>query len=494
MNEGAQAGTARAGKRETDSMAELTDLGVVEAVAALNRGEVSARELTEACLTRIRELDGPHSHDGTPDGINAFVRVYEDDALAAAAEADDRRAAGGDLPPLLGVPIGLKDLYEVAGKPITASSRVLADVPDEDCDVWRRLRAAGMILLGHLHTHEFAAGGTTDQVGNPWDLTRSAGGSSGGSGAALAARLLPAATGSDTAGSLRIPSACCGTSTIKPTLGYVSTRGVVPLSWSLDHAGPMARSLADCRALLAAMVGPDAGRAESSLHAAVRDPGQRAQQQLVGARIAISPRVAAVDLDDDVAAGFDRALDACRGLGATIVEPPAPGVGFDLGDDFVTVIATDMYAYHRRFDDVTDRYRPSLRQWRELGQSMSGTGDGFAAIGARRRAMTAAWARWIDEHEINALIEPTIPAVAPVRGDGYERFGHDLDMISLTHFWDWTGFPVVALPAGLGATSGLPVGVSLIGPAASDWYLLDLGTELQSDLGVPDWPTLSARH
>jgi aspartyl-tRNA(Asn)/glutamyl-tRNA(Gln) amidotransferase subunit A len=470
-------------------MGELTDLGVVESVDALGRREVSARELTEACLARIRALDGPHSHDGSSDAINAFVRVYEDDALAAATAADDLRAAGGDLPPLLGVPIGLKDLYEVAGKPITASSNVLADVAEQDCDVWRRLRAAGMVLLGHLHTHEFAAGGTTDQVGNPWDLTRSAGGSSGGSGAALAARLLPATTGSDTAGSLRIPSACCGTSTIKPTLGHVSTAGVVPLSWSLDHAGPMARSLDDCRALLAAMVGPDPGRAESALHAASHDPG-RGPDRLSGARLAVSPRIVTADLDDEVAAGFDSALDACRRLGATIVEPPPPAAGIDLGDDFVTVLATDMYAYHRRFDDLVDRYRPSLRDWRELGERMSGTGGELATIGARRRVMTAAWAHWIDVHEITALIEPTIPAVAPVRGAGYDRFGHDLDMISLTHFWNWTGFPVVALPSGIGATSRLPVGVSLIGPAASDWRLLDLGSELQTDLGVPDWPNL----
>ena len=126
---------------------------------------------------------------------------------------------------------------------------------------------AGMVLLGHLHTHEFAAGGTTDQVGNPWDLERSAGGSSGGSAAALAAFMVPAATGTDTAGSLRIPSACCGTSAIKPTRGRVSMAGVVPLAWSLDHAGPMARTLADCRLLLAAMTGPDRGRAESALDA-----------------------------------------------------------------------------------------------------------------------------------------------------------------------------------------------------------------------------------
>jgi aspartyl-tRNA(Asn)/glutamyl-tRNA(Gln) amidotransferase subunit A len=472
-------------------MGELIDLGVVAAADGLARGDMSARELTEACLDRIRDFDGPHSHDGSPDAINAFVRVYEDDAMAAAAAADELRAAGGDVPPLLGVPISLKDLYEVAGKPITASSKVLADVATADCDVWRRLRQAGMVLLGHLHTHEFAAGGTTDQVGNPWDLSRSAGGSSGGSGAALAARLLPAATGSDTAGSLRIPSACCGTSTIKPTLGYVSTAGVVPLSWSLDHPGPMARSVADCRALLAAMIGPDRGRAESALHSDHGDPGV-GSRTLIGARIAVSPRVVSDELDPEVASGFDRAIDALRRQGAAIVEPPAPSVGFDVGGDFINTLATDMYAYHRRFDDQVDQYRPALREWLEFGESVAGTGATYAAMATRRRSMTAAWAAWIDEHDITALIEPTIPAVAPVRGDGYDHLGTDADMISLTHFWNWTGFPVVALPAGLGVSSGLPVSVSLIGPAATDWQLLDLAAELQDDLGTPTWPTLAA--
>ena len=127
----------------------------------------------------------------------------------------------------------------MAGKPLTASSRVADLAPDEDCVVWANLAARGMVLVGHLHTHEWAAGGSTDQVGNPWALDRTAGGSSGGSAAALAARMVPAATGSDTAGSLRIPSALCGTSTIKPTRGRVSLQGVIPLSESLDHAGPM---------------------------------------------------------------------------------------------------------------------------------------------------------------------------------------------------------------------------------------------------------------
>jgi hypothetical protein len=166
-------------------VSEPADLGVLAASALLARRQLSSRELTEACLRRIAERDGTHSHDGDPASVNAWVRVYEEDALGAADRADERLAAG-DAPALCGIPIGLKDLYAVAGKPLTASSSLLNEVPGRDCDVWARLAAEGMVLLGHLHTHEFAAGGTTDQVGNPVDLTRSAGGSSGGSAAALA--------------------------------------------------------------------------------------------------------------------------------------------------------------------------------------------------------------------------------------------------------------------------------------------------------------------
>lgn len=467
-------------------MGELFELGVVESADLLRQRELSATDLTSALLRRIAEVDGVHSHDGDPSSINAWVRVYEDDALSAAAEADQLLATGrGDLPPLLGVPVGLKDLYAVAGKPVTASSALLTDVADDDCDVWMRLRAAGMILLGHLHTHEFAAGGTTDQVGNPWDLARTAGGSSGGSAAALAAHMVAAATGTDTAGSLRIPSACCGTSTIKPTRNAVSTRGVVPLSWSLDHCGPMARSLVDCRALLAAMVGPDPGRAESALHRPF-DPAGRTS--LAGARIAISPRIASIDLDADVAAGFDDAVSACRQLGATIVEPPPPPAGFDLGDDFLLVMTTDMLAYHRRFDDRRHLYRPALREWVEMGERFGVAGDELARCGWRRRQLTAAWLDWLDEHDVTAVIEPTIPVVAPARGDGYERAGSDYMMIVFTHFWNWSGFPVVALPSGLGRSSGLPVSVSLIGRPADDAAVLELGIALQDVLGTPTIP------
>jgi aspartyl-tRNA(Asn)/glutamyl-tRNA(Gln) amidotransferase subunit A len=466
---------------------DLTRLGVAEASELLAERRVSATELAQALLARIAEVDGPHSHEGDPGSINAWVRVYEEDALAAAGRADTRLSAeavrrDGAADALTGVPIGLKDLYGVAGKPLTASSSLLHDVPERDCDVWSRLSAAGMVLLGHLHTHEFAAGGTTDQVGSPWDLARSPGGSSGGSAAALAARTTPAATGTDTAGSLRIPSACSGTSALKPTRGLVSLRGVVPLAWSLDHAGPMARSLADCALLLAALAGPDARRAESALHAAPA-PGAR---EIAGARLAVSPRLGSVELDADVAAGLDAALDACHRLGAELVAPPPPDLPDAVGEDFVDVLTTEMLVYHRRFDDRRDGYRPALREWVETGERRALSAEDYVAAQARRLEATGGWSTWLSEHRIDAVLEPTIPIVAPLRGDGYDHAGTDYALISLTHLWDWTGFPVAALPAGVGSESGLPVGVSLVGRAGADWELLALGVALQAELGVPE--------
>jgi aspartyl-tRNA(Asn)/glutamyl-tRNA(Gln) amidotransferase subunit A len=437
------------------------DLGVEDAVATLRGRALSSRELVDACFARIAERDGAHSHDGDPDSINAWVRVYEEDAREAAAHADERLAAG-DAPELCGIPIGLKDLYAVAGKPLTASSRVLDEVPDRDCDAWASLSAAGMVLLGHLHTHEFACGGTTDQVGNPWALERSAGGSSGGSGAALASGQVPAATGTDTAGSLRIPSSECGTSTIKPTRGLVSLRGIVPLAPSFDHLGPMTRTVRDCEPLLAALAG-------------VEPPRDRRPLQ----RYAVSPRIA--DLDPDVADGFERALAALPG---ERVEPPPPSARLDVLAEFLDLVLTEMLVYHRRFDDRRDNYRSSIRARLEHADQRAMTAEEYVAGQVGRTEDAAAWCDWLAEHRIDAVVEPTVPIVAPVRGSGYGETFSDLDDLSLTHYWDWTGFPVVALPSGVGRRSGLPVSVSLIGGPGSDWDLLSAGAALQAELGT----------
>ena len=441
------------------AVSDPADFDIVEAAEQLARRTLSSRELTESCLARIRERDGTHTHDGDPESVNAWVRVYEEDARAAAARADERLARE-DAPTLCGIPVGLKDLYAVAGRPLTASSSLLDDVPDRDCDAWARLAAEGMVLLGHLHTHEFAAGGTTDQVGNPWALERSAGGSSGGSAAALAARMVPAATGTDTAGSLRIPSAMCGTSTIKPTRGLVPLRGIVPLGPSFDHAGPMARTVLDCEPLLAALSG-------------VGPPAERRPLR----RIAVSARIG--DLDPDVAEGFERALEQLP-----IVDVPPPDIELDLGLTFVDLVCTEMLVWHRRFDGRRELYRPSIRGFLEHGEARAMTAEEYVAAQVQRTALTAAWLDWFAKERVDAIVEPTLPIVARLRGDGYDVPFTDVAEISFTYYWNWTGFPAVALPSGVGRRSGLPTSVSLIGPTGADWHLLAAGAALQAELGT----------
>jgi aspartyl-tRNA(Asn)/glutamyl-tRNA(Gln) amidotransferase subunit A len=469
--------------------ADPADLGVIESARLLRDRELSSSELVTACLRRIDERDGTHSADGDPSSVNAWVRVYADDALRAAAAADARLTAKaqrelGPPPALCGVPIGLKDLYAVAGKPLTASSSLYNETPDHDCDAWRRLRGAGLVLLGHTHTHEFAAGGTTDQVGNPWALDRSAGGSSGGSAAALAARMTPAAVGTDTAGSLRIPSALAGTSTIKPTRNLVSISGVLPLAPSLDHCGPMARTVADCAALLAAMAGPDFADAATGFgsFAAPFTPAA-GSRPLSGVRLALSRRPQT--LDDDVRDGFDRAVQACADLGAMVVEPAAAPPADEPARDHLALLCAEMLRFHRRFADRRDGYRRSTRDFLERGERDALSAQDYLRLTENRRDLTRRWWRWFDSERVDAVLEPTVPVVALPRGPGYDAMGYDAALVSLTYLWNWTGFPVVALPAGLGEQTGLPVGVSLIGRPGRDRALLAVAIALQAELGVP---------
>ena len=468
-------------------MSDPADLGVLEASALLHSRALSAAELTEACLARIEARNGgPPTFEGAPDAVNAFVRLYPELARESARAADERLAAG-EAPLVCGIPLAIKDLYAMEGLPLTASSRVLeGNVADADAEAWTRLRRQGMVPLGHTHTHEFAAGGTTDQVGNPWALDRVAGGSSGGSAAAVAAGMVPAALGSDTCGSLRIPSACCGTSAIKPTHGLLPLRGIIPLAPTLDHPGPIARTIADCAALLAAMaVGG------SPVNPTVPPPapvgplplaGSGGSRPLAGVTVAVTDRTEATPLDAAVGDAFDTARRACEQLGARVIAMPAPWR--QEWDVLSRLLLTDVWAYHHQHAARAEHYRPAIAELVEAAQGFTDAGA-YLAAQQRRASGTEAWERWFAEHQIDLVLEPTLPIVPYGRGPGYEpghAGGPGDPMIALTALWDLTGMPVASLPVTWEA------GVSLVAPRGREAAVVRAGIDLQqSALPAPRW-------
>jgi aspartyl-tRNA(Asn)/glutamyl-tRNA(Gln) amidotransferase subunit A len=468
------------------TVTDPADLGVLAAAALLRSGALSAAELLAACQQRIADRNGgPPSFDGAPGAVNAWARLYPEVAQDQARAADERLAREGAGAPLLcGIPIGVKDLLAVAGLPVTASSRLLAGHrAGQDSAVWARLAGVGMVLVGHTHTHEFAAGGTTDQVANPHALDRSAGGSSGGSAAALACGMVPAAIGTDTAGSLRIPASLSGVSTIKPTHGLVPLRGIIPLAASLDHVGPMARSLADCSALLATMA---AGGAEvTPLMPPPARPGAfplragSGARPLDGVTVGLTDRPESIGVEPEVGELLDQAAAAARDLGARIVQRPAVA---DLPEaDFSTILLSEVAAYHRRYRDAAAGYRTSVREF--IDESWAHTQVASYLDAQQRRAeVTAGWEAWFTRHGIDVILEPTTPITAPERGPGYES-GHPAGqgdpLITLTAAWNATGFPVASLPGGLGRHSRLPAGISVIGPRGADARVLQIGIDLQ---------------
>ena len=468
------------------AVTDPADLGVLAAAELLRGGGLSAAELLAACQRRIAERNGgPPSFDGAPGAVNAWARLYPEMAWEQARAADERLAREGPAAPLLcGIPIGLKDLLAVAGLPVTASSRLLAaHRAGQDSAVWARLAGAGMVLAGHTHTHEFAAGGTTDQVANPHALDRSAGGSSGGSAAAVACGMVPATIGTDTAGSLRIPASLSGVSTIKPTHGLVPLRGIIPLAASLDHVGPMARSLADCSALLATMA---AGGAEiTPLMPPPARPGPFPLRAAPGARpldgitVGLTDRPESAGVEPEVGEVLDQAAAAARELGARVVQRPA-AAGLPEAD-FSAILLSEVAAYHQRYRDAAAGYRASVREFIAGSWAYTQVAS-YLSAQQRRAEITAGWEAWFAGHRIDVILEPSTPVTAPERGPGYEP-GHPAGqgdpLIALTSAWNATGFPVASLPGGLGRHSHLPVGISVIGPRGADPRVLQIGIDLQ---------------
>jgi aspartyl-tRNA(Asn)/glutamyl-tRNA(Gln) amidotransferase subunit A len=437
---------------------------ILELASRLRRKEVSPVELTHACLDRIEKLNPT---------LNAVITAMPDLALEQARTAESEIARGEWRGPLHGIPIALKDLIDTAGTRTTAGSAVYQDrVPSEDAEVVRRLQRAGAVILAKNNLHEFAYGGSSlvsffGDVHNPWNMGHIAGGSSGGSAAAVAAGLCYAAIGTDTAGSIREPAALCGCVGLKPTYGRISARGVIPLSWSLDHVGPLAVSVADAAVVLQAIAGYDA-LDPCSADAPVADYVSPLRDEPKNLRVGV-PRAHFYDeLDDEVRAAVEQALALVDKLVANVRE-----LQIDVPTDR-TVQAAESYAYHS--DDVARS--PELYQPETLRRIRSGERISTADYVRRRREQDQTRRRANDLFtEVDLLVTPaaTIPApsIAELRKNPDTLRPAELTLLRNTRPFNVWGLPAISVPCGF-TKSGLPIGLQIAGPPWREDLVLKL--------------------
>jgi aspartyl-tRNA(Asn)/glutamyl-tRNA(Gln) amidotransferase subunit A len=443
-------------------------LSIAELAPLLERRELSPVELTRHYLERIERLDGQ---------LNSYQRVLPEAALEMARQAEEEIGRGAYRGRLHGVPLGLKDLFEMAGEPCTMGSRILAEcVSERDATVVERLRQAGAVILGKQTMHEFAFGVTSENphygaVRNPWDTSRVAGGSSGGTGVAVAGGLCVAGLGSDTGGSIRIPASFCGTAGLKPTYGRVSRAGALPLSWSLDHVGPLARSVADCAILLQAIAGPDArdpSAADQPVPDYTADLSGDVRDLVLGV-----PSEHFFDLvEPGVVECVRAAIGVLEGLGARLEEVPLPHAQHAQMAG-TAIMSSEAASWHAEWlrtrpqdygADVLLRIRGGLlvrateyllaQQMRALIQA-----DFAAAFG----------------RGVQAIVAPTLPVVAPPIGKTSEAGGSfglaPRSVITRTTVpINLAGLPAASVPCGF--SDGLPVGLQVIGPSFGDGLAL----------------------
>ena len=485
---------------------ELHELGVAQAAAALREKTVSSDELTRHLLARIT------AHES----LGAFLQVDADGAAAAARVADARRAAG-DATPLLGVPIAHKDIFVTTALPTTAGSKMLAGYRSPfDATVVERLAAAGTISLGKLNCDEFAMGSANENsaygaVKNPWDLSRVPGGSSGGSAAAVAARLLPAATGTDTGGSIRQPASFSGITGIKPTYGVCSRWGMVAFASSLDQAGPLARSAEDCALLLAAMSGFDARdstsaeRAPQDFRAQMLAPreGAAAGKSLQGLRIGLPREFFPAALDADVNAALRASLAEFEKLGATLVDVSLPRTELSIPVYYI-IAPAEASSNLSRFDGVKFGHR-AAQHGDLLDMYKRSRAEGFGPE-VKRRIMIGTYvlshgyydAYYLQAQKLRRMIAddfqrcftlcdviagPVAPSVAWRLGaqdaDPVQAYLADIFTLPAS----LAGLPGMSVPAGFGA-HGMPVGLQLIGNYFAEGQLLHAAHALQQ---ATDW-------
>jgi aspartyl-tRNA(Asn)/glutamyl-tRNA(Gln) amidotransferase subunit A len=437
---------------------------ILELGARLRKRSLSPVELTKDCLARIEKLNP---------ALNAFITVTADFALAQARQAEAEIARGDWRGPLHGVPLALKDIIDTASIRTTAASALFQDrVPAEDAEVVRRLKNAGAVLLGKQNLHEFAYGGSSvvsyyGEVHNPWNLAHIAGGSSGGSAAAVAAGLGCGAIGTDTSGSVREPAALCGVVGLKPTYGRVSTRGVIPLSPSLDHVGPIAATVEDAAVILHAIAGFDADD-PTSAGVPVTDYVAALREEPKALRIGVSRSFFYEDLDPEVASAVDKALSVMAGMARDLREFELP-VPTDR-----TLQSAEAYAYHAEFVARTpELYQPETLRRIQAGANIS------AADALEQREELKDTRREIARvfETVDVLVTPTTPVTAPMIAELQEDPDllrpRELELLRNTRPFNVWGLPSISLPCGFTA-AGLPIGLQISGPQWEEARVLQL--------------------
>jgi aspartyl-tRNA(Asn)/glutamyl-tRNA(Gln) amidotransferase subunit A len=457
---------------------------IQEASESLRSRRVSSVELTSAAVASI-ERSNPT--------LNAFITVTAEHAMEQARQADDDLAAGRDLGPLHGIPIALKDLFQTRGVRTTAGSKVYENfVPDRDAAAVEKLEAAGAVMLGKLNMHEMAYGITSANphfgpVRNPWNLAHSPGGSSGGSGTAVTAGLVFAAMGSDTGGSIRIPAAFCGTVGLKPTYGRVSRYGVLPLGFSLDHVGPLTRSVRDAAMVLNAIAGHDR-RDETSSRRPIVDYVPAGGCSIRGVRIGLPENFYFERLDDEVESSVRGAVVRAASLGAVVKSVRVPDIAA-LNAVARVILLAEASAMAEPFLDQRQSFGADVRALLDQGRLLPAT-DYVNAQRLRRKIRHEFEKLW---PEVDCLILPATPATAPEIGAKTVRLGgceEDVRLAAtrLVRGINALGYPALSIPCGVSAF-GLPIGLQIVGPPFEEALVLRIGAALEDGgVGIPPCP------